>query len=45
MAYVVLFGAFTFFMLIGMPIAFCLGIASVATVLTWDCRRLSSSSR
>jgi tripartite ATP-independent transporter DctM subunit len=33
MAYVVLFGAFTFFMLIGMPIAFCLGIASVATVL------------
>jgi tripartite ATP-independent transporter DctM subunit len=33
MAYFVLFGAFTFFMLIGMPIAFCLGIASVATVL------------
>jgi len=33
MAYVILFGAFTFFMLIGMPIAFCLGIASVATVL------------
>ena len=33
MAYLILFGAFTFFMLIGMPIAFCLGIASVATVL------------
>jgi tripartite ATP-independent transporter DctM subunit len=33
MAYLVLFGAFALFMLIGMPIAFCLGIASVATVL------------
>ena len=33
MAYLILFGAFTFLMLIGMPIAFCLGIASVATVL------------
>jgi tripartite ATP-independent transporter DctM subunit len=33
MAYAILFGAFTFLMLIGMPIAFCLGIASFATVL------------
>ncbi|CAN7275581.1 TRAP transporter large permease [Rhizobium sp. LjRoot254] len=33
MAYLILFGAFTLLMLIGMPIAFCLGIASVATVL------------
>ncbi len=33
MAYAILFGAFTFLMLIGMPIAFCLGIASLATVL------------
>lgn len=33
MAYTILFGAFTFLMLIGMPIAFCLGIASFATVL------------
>jgi tripartite ATP-independent transporter DctM subunit len=32
-AYIILFGAFSFFMLIGMPIAFCLGIASLATVL------------
>lgn len=33
MAYTVLFGTFTFLMLIGMPIAFCLGIASLATVV------------
>ncbi len=33
MAYTILFGAFTFLMIIGMPIAFCLGIASFATVL------------
>jgi tripartite ATP-independent transporter DctM subunit len=33
MAYTILFGTFTFLMIIGMPIAFCLGIASFATVL------------
>jgi tripartite ATP-independent transporter DctM subunit len=33
MAYTILFGSFTVLMLIGMPIAFCLGIASVATIL------------
>ncbi|CDZ58229.1 TRAP transporter large permease [Neorhizobium galegae] len=33
MAYAILFGSFTFLMLVGMPIAFCLGIASFATVL------------
>ena len=33
MAYAILFGSFTFLMLIGMPIAFCLGIAAFATVL------------
>lgn len=33
MAYTILFGVFTLLMLIGMPIAFCLGIASFATVL------------
>jgi tripartite ATP-independent transporter DctM subunit len=33
MAYTILFGTFTALMFIGMPIAFCLGIASVATVL------------
>lgn len=33
MAYSVLFGVFTVLMLIGMPIAFCLGIASLATVV------------
>lgn len=33
MAYAILFGAFTSLMIIGMPIAFCLGIASFATVL------------
>lgn len=33
MAYTILFGSFTIFMLIGMPIAFCLGIASLATIL------------
>lgn len=33
MAYTILFGSFTFLMLIGMPIAFCLGIASFATIL------------
>jgi tripartite ATP-independent transporter DctM subunit len=33
MAYSVLFGTFILLMLIGMPIAFCLGIASFATVL------------
>ncbi|SEN44896.1 TRAP transporter, DctM subunit [Loktanella fryxellensis] len=36
MAYTILFGVFTFFMLIGTPIAFCLGIASFATVLWLD---------
>ncbi|MGF0522401.1 TRAP transporter large permease [Agrobacterium pusense] len=33
MAYTILFGVFTLLMLIGTPIAFCLGIASFATVL------------
>ncbi|WP_165216965.1 TRAP transporter large permease [Affinirhizobium pseudoryzae] len=33
MAYAVLFGSFMVLMSIGMPIAFCLGIASLATVL------------
>ncbi|SMF72253.1 TRAP transporter, DctM subunit [Xaviernesmea oryzae] len=33
MAYTILFGTFTLLMLIGTPIAFCLGIASLATVL------------
>lgn len=33
MAYTILFGSFTLLMLIGMPIAFCLGIASLATIL------------
>ncbi|MFK0386563.1 TRAP transporter large permease [Agrobacterium sp. NPDC090273] len=33
MAYAILFGVFTLLMLIGTPIAFCLGIASFATVL------------
>lgn len=33
MAYAILFGTFAFLMLLGMPIAFCLGIASLATVL------------
>jgi tripartite ATP-independent transporter DctM subunit len=33
MAYTILFGSFVALMLIGMPIAFCLGIASVATIL------------
>ncbi|WP_105384010.1 TRAP transporter large permease [Neorhizobium alkalisoli] len=33
MAYTILFGSFTLLMLIGMPIAFCLGIAAFATVL------------
>lgn len=33
MAYTILFGVFTALMFIGMPIAFCLGIASVATVV------------
>ncbi len=33
MAYTILFASFTFLMIIGMPIAFCLGIASFATVL------------
>lgn len=33
MAYTILFGVFTLLMLIGTPIAFCLGIASLATVL------------
>jgi tripartite ATP-independent transporter DctM subunit len=32
----ILFGSFTVLMLVGMPIAFCLGIASVATVLYMD---------
>ena len=33
MAMTVLFGVFTLLLLIGTPVAFCLGIASVATVL------------
>lgn len=33
MAYTILFASFTFLMMIGMPIAFCLGIASLATAL------------
>lgn len=33
MAYTILFGTFVALMVLGMPIAFCLGIASLATVL------------
>ena len=33
MAYLILFGGFTMLMLMGMPIAFCLGLSSLATVL------------
>ncbi|QLF71640.1 TRAP transporter large permease (plasmid) [Peteryoungia desertarenae] len=33
MAYTILFGSFAFMMVLGMPIAFCLGIASLLTVL------------
>lgn len=33
MAYTILFGVFTLLMFIGTPIAFCLGIASLATIL------------
>jgi tripartite ATP-independent transporter DctM subunit len=33
MAYTILFGTFAFLMVLGMPIAFCLGIASLATVI------------
>ena len=33
MEYLILFGVFTLFMLIGNPIAFCLGLSSLATVL------------
>ena len=33
MAYTILFGSFAFMMVLGMPIAFCLGIASFLTVL------------
>ncbi|MCJ7996470.1 TRAP transporter large permease [Rhizobium cremeum] len=33
MAYTILFGSFTVLMMIGMPIAFCLGISSLATAL------------
>ena len=33
MAYSILFGTFAILMVLGMPIAFCLGIASFATVL------------
>ena len=40
----ILFGVFTVLMLVGTPIAFCLGIASFATVLYLGCRRWSSSS-
>lgn len=36
MEYLILFGSFTALMLIGTPIAFCLGIASLATVLYLD---------
>lgn len=36
MEYTILFGVFTFLMLIGVPIAFCLGIASLATILYLD---------
>ena len=36
MEYTVLFGVFTVLMLIGTPIAFCLGIASLATVMYLD---------
>ena len=32
MEYLILFGVFTVLMLIGTPIAFCLGISSLATV-------------
>jgi hypothetical protein len=33
MAYTILFGTFAILMMIGTPIAFCLGFASLATVL------------
>ncbi len=33
MAMTILFGAFTLLLLIGMPVAFCLGLAALATVL------------
>ena len=36
MEYLILFGVFTLLMLIGTPIAFCLGISSLATVLYMD---------
>ncbi|TGV94050.1 TRAP transporter large permease subunit, partial [Mesorhizobium sp. M2D.F.Ca.ET.145.01.1.1] len=34
MALMVLFGTFVFLLVIGTPIAFCLGVASFATILT-----------
>ncbi|MDP2801656.1 MAG: TRAP transporter large permease [Phreatobacter sp.] len=36
MELLILFGSFTLLLLIGMPIAFCLGVASLATVLYMD---------
>ena len=36
MEYLILFGVFTLLMLIGTPIAFCLGISSLATILYLD---------
>ncbi|MDB6452859.1 TRAP transporter large permease [Falsirhodobacter sp. 20TX0035] len=36
MEYTILFGVFFFFMLIGTPIAFCLGLSSLATILYMD---------
>lgn len=36
MEYLILFGVFTLLMLIGTPIAFCLGISSLATVMYMD---------
>ena len=35
----ILFGSFVFLLLIGTPIAFCLGIASLATVIYMGIRR------
>ena len=40
----VLFGVFTLLLLIGTPVAFCLGVASLATVLYMGCRRSWCSS-
>jgi hypothetical protein len=40
----ILFGTFTFLLLIGTPVAFCLGVASFATISISGCRRWWCSS-